>query len=204
MWLSEAQLLTCVWHFSDLIGCSPWLFDPMDCSPLGFSVHGIFQARILEWVVTPIQGIFLTQGLNPHIQHPFPWQAGGFISKSPGKPHRAITPIKMRDWGMEATKSSYCWMKFFLEIYLNIIAGNITRVFSWSNWMISFSFVRVTNLTEDTSQYLSVTSELNTSSYSCFLNRSIVDLQCFFRCTAKWLSLLCVYSFSGASQVAEW
>ena len=26
------------------------LCDPMDCSLLGFSVHGIFQARILEWV----------------------------------------------------------------------------------------------------------------------------------------------------------
>ena len=26
------------------------LCDPMDCSPLGFSVHGIFQARILEQV----------------------------------------------------------------------------------------------------------------------------------------------------------
>ena len=25
------------------------LCDPMDCSPLGFSVHGIFQARLLEW-----------------------------------------------------------------------------------------------------------------------------------------------------------
>ena len=24
--------------------------DPMDCSPPGFSVHGIFQARVLEWV----------------------------------------------------------------------------------------------------------------------------------------------------------
>ena len=28
----------------------PTLCDPMDCSPLGFSVHGILQARILEWV----------------------------------------------------------------------------------------------------------------------------------------------------------
>ena len=26
------------------------LCDPMDCSPPSFSVHGIFQARILEWV----------------------------------------------------------------------------------------------------------------------------------------------------------
>ena len=26
------------------------LCDPMDCSPPGFSVHGISQARMLEWV----------------------------------------------------------------------------------------------------------------------------------------------------------
>ena len=25
------------------------LRDPMDCSPPGSSVHGIFQARVLEW-----------------------------------------------------------------------------------------------------------------------------------------------------------
>ena len=28
----------------------PTLCDPMDCSPPGFSVHGILQARTLEWV----------------------------------------------------------------------------------------------------------------------------------------------------------
>ena len=28
----------------------PTLWDPMDCSPPGSSVHGIFQARMLEWV----------------------------------------------------------------------------------------------------------------------------------------------------------
>ena len=27
--------------------------DPMDCSPPGSSVHGILQARILEWVAVP-------------------------------------------------------------------------------------------------------------------------------------------------------
>ena len=30
----------------------PTLCDPMDCSPPGSSVHGILQARILEWVTT--------------------------------------------------------------------------------------------------------------------------------------------------------
>ena len=27
----------------------PTLSDPMDCSPPGSSIHGIFQARVLEW-----------------------------------------------------------------------------------------------------------------------------------------------------------
>jgi len=29
------------------------LCDPMDCSPPGFSVHKILQARILKWVAIP-------------------------------------------------------------------------------------------------------------------------------------------------------
>ena len=38
------------------------LCDPMDCSPPGPSVHGILQARILEWVVIlfSIAGGFFT------------------------------------------------------------------------------------------------------------------------------------------------
>ena len=31
----------------------PILCDPMNCSPPDFSVHGILQARILEWVAIP-------------------------------------------------------------------------------------------------------------------------------------------------------
>ena len=31
----------------------PTLCDPMDCSPPGSPVHGILQARILEWVAFP-------------------------------------------------------------------------------------------------------------------------------------------------------
>ena len=31
----------------------PTLCNPMDCSPPGSSVHGILQARILEWVAMP-------------------------------------------------------------------------------------------------------------------------------------------------------
>ena len=44
-------------YIKDNIGCicaqsvsCVWLCNPMDCSLLGSSVHGIFQARILQWV----------------------------------------------------------------------------------------------------------------------------------------------------------
>ena len=46
------------------------LWDPIDCSLAGSSVHGILQARILEWVAIPfIQGIIPTQGLNQGLLH---------------------------------------------------------------------------------------------------------------------------------------
>ena len=34
------------------------LCDSMDCSPPGSSVHGVLQARILEWVAMPFSNIF--------------------------------------------------------------------------------------------------------------------------------------------------
>ena len=48
----------------------PTLCDPMDCSLSGSSVHGILQARILEWVPIPFsRGFFPTQGSNPGLPH---------------------------------------------------------------------------------------------------------------------------------------
>ena len=34
---------------SEIVQSCPTLSDPMDCSLPGSSVHGIFQARVLEW-----------------------------------------------------------------------------------------------------------------------------------------------------------
>ena len=34
---------------SEVAQSCPTLSDPMDCSPPGSSVHGVFQARVLEW-----------------------------------------------------------------------------------------------------------------------------------------------------------
>ena len=52
------------------------LCDPIDCSPPCSSVHGIFQARVLEQIAfSSSRGIFPTQGSNPRLLH---WQAGSF------------------------------------------------------------------------------------------------------------------------------
>ena len=42
-------LLQCVKSESEVAQSCPTLSDPMDCSPPGSSIHGIFQARVLEW-----------------------------------------------------------------------------------------------------------------------------------------------------------
>ena len=46
------------------------LCNPVDSSPLGSCIHGILQARILEWVAISLsRGIFLTQGSHPDLPH---------------------------------------------------------------------------------------------------------------------------------------
>ena len=40
----------------------PTLCDPMDTSPPGFSVHGIFQARILQWIAVLFSKAYYTLG----------------------------------------------------------------------------------------------------------------------------------------------
>ena len=41
------------------------LCDPMDCRPTGSSVHGILQARTLEWLPFPSPGDLPNPGIEP-------------------------------------------------------------------------------------------------------------------------------------------
>ena len=58
---------------SEVTQSRPTRSDPMDCSPPGSSIHGIFQARVLEWLAIAFSdrvsiGIpnFLTELLQQH------------------------------------------------------------------------------------------------------------------------------------------
>ena len=71
-----------------------WYCDAMDCNPLSSSMHGIFQARILEWVtISSSRGnsqcrnqIQASQGLNQSLWHLLHWQADSLPLGPPGKP----------------------------------------------------------------------------------------------------------------------
>ena len=54
----------------------PTLFDPMDCISPGSSVHGVLQARILDWVAIP----FSRGSSLPRDQTQVSWIAGGFFT----------------------------------------------------------------------------------------------------------------------------
>ena len=54
---------------SEVTQSCPTLCDPMDCSLSGSSVHGISQARVLEWIAISFSGDLPTQESNPGLPH---------------------------------------------------------------------------------------------------------------------------------------
>ena len=53
IWISGLNKLMCVHACAPSLQSCPAICDPIDCSPLGSSVHGIFQGWILERVAMP-------------------------------------------------------------------------------------------------------------------------------------------------------
>ena len=62
---------------------------PQDCSLPGFSVHGILQARILEWVAIPFSRLLPDPGIEP--KYPT-LQADSLLSEPQGKLVNAFIP----------------------------------------------------------------------------------------------------------------
>ena len=70
---------------SEVVQSCPNLCSPMDCSLPGSSAHGIFQARILEWVAIS----FSRGSSQPRDRtHSPPFQAEALTSEPAGNPHR--------------------------------------------------------------------------------------------------------------------
>ena len=126
LWFSWSNV--CV-HARSLQSC-PTLCNLMDCILPGFSVHGILQARKLEWVDHALlQGIFLTQGLNQHRQ------ADSLLLTPSRKPHNDVYPLSVAyqipDISLWLNKSYFIWYIYSMRYYKR----DITILFYWfTNW----------------------------------------------------------------------
>ena len=73
---------------SEVAQSCPTLCDPMDCSPPSSSVHGIFQARVLEWVAIAFSNIYTHTQTHTHthiyiyIYTIVPWYLWGIGSRT--------------------------------------------------------------------------------------------------------------------------
>ena len=66
----------------------PIFCNPIECSPSGSSVHGIFQASTRVGCYFLLKGIFPNQRLNPHLLHLLHWQTDSLPLCHLGSPVR--------------------------------------------------------------------------------------------------------------------
>ena len=83
------------------------LCDTTDYNPPGSSVHGIFQARILERVAIPF-----SRGSNPRLLHLLHWWVG---SLPPGPPGKSLYMTEISK--SEVTSNPESWL---LKLYQHI------------------------------------------------------------------------------------
>ena len=82
----------------------PTLCDPANCSLPGSSVHGILQARVLEWVAFPSPGDLSYPGIEPRSPA---LEADALTSEPPGK-HNQINKFfnkKKKKEGIKLSKA---------------------------------------------------------------------------------------------------
>ena len=79
---------------SEVAQSCPTLCDPMDCSLPGSSIHGIFQARVLEWGAIAFSGIMILIIIISFIGSKIPLSFGN--------------PILSGDWFMAVLPSARC------------------------------------------------------------------------------------------------
>ena len=89
LWSDEFQRLLVIYCCYLVTKLCPTFCDSMNCSPPGSTVHGVFQARILEWVAIS----FSRGSPQPRIEPASSaWQADSLPLNHPGSPtgHYAI------------------------------------------------------------------------------------------------------------------
>ena len=97
------------------------LCNPMDYSPPGSSIHGILQARILEWVAMPSsRGSFPTKN-QTHVS----CITGGIFTTEPLEMPRSVLADKSElDFWLTA-RAVYHWTCYFTSLSLSLVIYKI-------------------------------------------------------------------------------
>ena len=93
------KLIIPIAHGSSCV-CAPLcltLCRPMGCSPPGSSVHGILQARILEWVAISSSGDLPEAGIEPVSLVSPALQVDSLPLAPPRKPHSWMTSTQIKE-----------------------------------------------------------------------------------------------------------
>ena len=98
----------------------PTCSDPMDCSPPGSSVHGIFQARVLEWGAIAfsewkVEAYLKVRGPSARDGEGAPW--------SLGKQSQRAWCWQKRGTLAHGLESSRSWMSLLWRIDLNYLSS---------------------------------------------------------------------------------
>ena len=84
---------------SEVAQLCPTLCDPVDCSPPGSSIHGILQARVLEWAAISFSRDLPDPGIEPRSPA---LQADALTSEPPGKPNRSEVKLNINELNIPA------------------------------------------------------------------------------------------------------
>ena len=76
----------------------PTLSDPMDCSLPGSSVHGIFQARVLEWGAIAFSDIIAAAAAAAKSLQSCPTVCDPIDGSSTGSPVPGILQARTLEW----------------------------------------------------------------------------------------------------------
>ena len=85
-----------MFQFSSVAQSCPTLCNPMDYSPPGSSVHGIFQARLLEWVAISSSRVSLDPGIEQASSLSSELRTDSLLVEPSGKP-RTINALPKKD-----------------------------------------------------------------------------------------------------------
>ena len=118
---------------SEVAQSCPTLCDPMDCSLLGSSVHGIFQARVLEWVA--IASSALPTELYPiKRRYMYTWHPTPVLL--PGKSHRQRSLVSYSPWGLEELDTTERLHFQFFTFHFHALEKEMATLSSVLAWRI--------------------------------------------------------------------